>query len=322
MVLCRASVLIFCVYHLMMKDRLQNGDGCLQDNSWQLDHGSGSQLMMTVSTSFEDPYYSWSMLRSFREVNNHSDVVVFVPEAQMESDNLKKISSLVRMKVVSYKPAGLIVNQRFHLWLEYLGSHDNEYDVVITSDSKDIYFQRDPFQGCEIFRQSDRCRISVVREDQRYIPKTFYPDRVDLNVVKCLGMEEAEKVQNLNLLNAGFLAGSTDGLKLLFTRLSSELNERGDRCLDQVLLNQLVWNRTFENTCHVRIEPDSQRCLVNLGITYNHYSETKWLWGLGDETFTVKGVYGDVIPAAVVHMYDRDAGHRAYVQNRWPWPYA
>ena len=59
----------------------------------------------------------------------------------MESENLDKIRSLIRMKVVSYQPQGLIVNQRFQC-LEYLESHGNEYDVVITSDSKDIYFQK------------------------------------------------------------------------------------------------------------------------------------------------------------------------------------
>jgi hypothetical protein len=50
-------------------------------------------------------------------------------------------------------------------------------------------------------------------------------------------MEDAENLQNLNLLNAGFLAGSMEGLKLLFTRLSRELEEREYKCLDQVLLN-------------------------------------------------------------------------------------
>lgn len=119
------------------------------------------------------------MVNSFREVNNHSDVVIFVPEAQVESEILGEISSLIRLKIVSYQPEGLIVNQRFQLWLEYLESHENEYDVVITSDSKDIYLQKDPFQGYEIFDQIDRCRISVVREDQRYTPKTFYVDHVD-----------------------------------------------------------------------------------------------------------------------------------------------
>jgi len=47
---------------------------------------------------------------------------IMITEAQMESENLDKLRSLLKVKVVSYQPQGLIVNQRFNLWLEYLES--------------------------------------------------------------------------------------------------------------------------------------------------------------------------------------------------------
>ena len=274
-----------------------------------------NELLLTIATSFDDPYYLWTLVRSFRDANGDAQIVVFVPQEQEQSPNLITMADLANLTVVSYPMANMVVNDRFKLWLEFLRARPAMYDDVITVDARDVYFQQDPFRQCKIFEMSDEsCRFAIAREDQRYVSVD------DPNVKRCYGEEAAHQMGIYNLLNAGFLAGSQKGIVLVFERLVRELETRGSSCLDQVILNDLIWNRHFEPECHIRIEPDSQSCIATLGILYNHYPDTAWLWQGKNDTNSILGIHGDDTPVAAVHMYDRNAKHLEYVRRRWPWP--
>ena len=61
------------------------------------------------------------------------------------------------------------------------------------------------------------------------------------------------------------------------------------------------------------IEPDSQNCILTLGITYNIFSGI----GLWNKNWTFYGVYGYDVPVAAVHMYDRNLDHFRFVQSQF-----
>lgn len=260
---------------------------------------------------------------------------MLVPKSESNNPNLQRMVQLLHFEVVLYEPHGMTVNQRFRLWAQYLLQREQDgrdYEDVITVDSKDVYFQEDPFQACEVFKHSiNNCSFAVAREDQRHTAKSPHSwGGVDQNVVRCYGNAIAQSLIDTNLLNAGFLAGSRKGMMKALQRVTDELERIADPgCLDQVVLNYLLYNRTLigpssgpEDDCSIRIEPDSQRCVTTLGLAYSHtaYGSHMWLWRPDYRNYRVVGVYGDTQPVAAVHQYDRDAGHTQYVRERWPWP--
>lgn len=271
---------------------------------------STRSVLLSIATSFnEDSLVRLRIfLKSFRSFNTKANVILFVPEERLyDIEELLDVKSLF-ITFVGFHPHGLIVNHRFKLWNNYLAQHYSQTDWVISADSRDIYFQSDPFSNCRAFREfsNNPGFFMISREDQRYV----YTN--DANVVACYGKEGESSLRNYNLLNAGFLLGDVKGYQSVIKTLISEMDRIGDFCLDQVILNYLILNNKLKSE-RIIIEPDSQNCILTLGITYNIFSGI----GLWNKNWTFYGVYGYDVPVAAVHMYDRNLDHFRFVQSQF-----
>ena len=265
-------------------------------------------VLLSIATSFnEDSLVRLRIfLKSFRSFNTEANVILFVPEQQLYGiEELLGVKSL-SITFVGFQPNGLIVNYRFKLWNNYLTQHYSLTDWVISADSRDIYFQADPFSNCRAFGEFSKRPgfFMISREDQRYYLTN------DANVVACYGKEGESSLQNYNLLNAGFLLGDVKGYQSVIKELLDEMERIGDFCLDQVILNYLILNKKLKSE-RIIIEPDSQNCILTLGVTYNLFSG-KGLW---NKNWTFYGVYGYDVPVAAIHMYDRNQEHFRFVES-------
>ena len=136
---------------------------------------------------------------------------------------------------------------RFLSIYEYLKNQWQEYDYVVTTDVKDVYFQADPF---EIFKDdffhNQNLKLVVASEGLKYKDEPWGNE----NLLQAYGPYVHEQFKENEIFNVGTFGGYSEFVKdMVFNIITNALNRPIQIC-DQAVFNVLINTQPFKDVIY------------------------------------------------------------------------
>jgi hypothetical protein len=238
------------------------------------------------------------------------DKVMVVGDASNETkDDLKKRG---------FKLHGMPrINAPIHVarfWSIYDFLYDNweDYDIVVTTDVKDVYFQRDPCKWIEEHRGDKQ--LVAGSESLRYKDESWG----DENLMQAYGSEVHERFKNNIIYNVGTFGGRSNYVRdMCFNIFTNSLN-RPIPIVDQAVYNVLINTQPYKD--NVLFTDHQDGWAVQLGTTGDpskmerfrpNLVEPEPLFDYNKKVITTSA--GE--PHCIVHQYDRVPVWQSLVRN-------
>jgi len=163
-------------------------------------------IIMSFAYKYEDHKILIPWINSIKKINFDGDVVVI---AINTSDSVDKILEDNKILVRKYfddsntHPNVL----RFKYFFEFL--NENKYSKIILTDIRDVIFQKNPFYNKYLNNNLYELVLSsenILLKDEPWSKN---------NVINTFGIDEYEKIKNLDALCAGVIAGKATTVKNL-----------------------------------------------------------------------------------------------------------
>ena len=233
-----------------------------------------------------------------------NDVVLVYGNASDETlDWLKgQYVKIVPMLEVPNVPIHVL---RFLSIYEYLHKHWQDYDCVITTDVKDVYFQADPFKLLV------NEKLVIASEGLKYKDESWGNE----NLFQAYGPYVYDQFKDNEIFNVGTFGGQSEYVKdMVFHIFTNAINRPIPIC-DQAVFNVLLNTQPFKDIATKTIQ-----WAAELGTIMDPskiarfrpnllFAEPVWENGL------LKDVNGHIFP--IVHQYDRVPELKAFVQKKF-----
>jgi len=193
--------------------------------------------------------------------------------------------------------------RRYLMYTEYLKAHGANYDQVMLADTRDVVFQKHPFEGldepnCHFFLEAMGRTIGEDETNWRWVSHT-------------VSKEDADKLSKKRISCSGITIGGTRAIVAYLDRLCSLVSAMPFRIYreighgyDQALHNYLV-----------HLAPDIDGIVMeNNGHIATMAIEPRTLYRIDDKA--VITLTSGHTPA-ICHQYDRFPDLRSAVEARW-----
>lgn len=251
---------------------------------------------------------------SVNEVMPDAHKVMCVGNASSETRDwlIKQNFELVDMPKVNI-PVHVL---RFFSIYEYLRINWKDYNLVITTDVKDVYFQTDPFKWLDYHNigVKDMHQIVAGSEGMLYKDEPWGND----NLMQCYGEHIHNIFKNNEIYNVGTLGGSAEYIKDLVFNIFTNATNRPIPIVDQAVYNVLIQTQPYKDI--TLFTPQSAGWAVQAGTTVDpskidmfrpFLTESEPLF----EDGVVKTSKGK--PFCIVHQYDRVPEWKKFVMNKY-----
>lgn len=189
--------------------------------------------------------------------------------------------------------------RRYLLYLEFLEKREADFDRVFIADSRDVYFQADPFgwnwtEGVHFFLEEPANRIGICPQHRKWLTRQFG---------EAYFKQHTEKVPTCSGTTYGDVTSIRQYLDAMFTAImgAHDLSRMpdGDQGIhNYVLFEKLVKNRTVHKNRHGPV------------LSMAHMMDSGWQTGADG---TVLNDNGELVP--VLHQYDRFPALKARLLN-------
>lgn len=266
--------------------------------------------------------YDWSILKYWINSINQSgykgDKAMVLMNCDYET--FKKVND-AGFEVIAFKQeqnGNLVYNSGIPVHVErFLHIHSilekREYRFVVTTDVKDVIFQRDPMKYLE----------ENLHEDKEYVfasESMIYKDEPwgNQNLFETFGNYIYEYYKNNEIFNVGVLAGRGDAMKDLVINIFAAAMSRPIKICDQSTFNFLIQSKSYRQTSVYLRSEDAWA--AQLGTTADP-SKIESFRPLLIEP-EPKMVDGEVttsagIPFTIVHQYDRVPEWRKTIEAKY-----
>jgi hypothetical protein len=255
--------------------------------------------------------YDWSKLKYWVNSINRSgfegDKVLILMNC--DKDTVKKISdsgfSIIAFNQdsngnLSYNSSMMVHVERFFHIYQLL--KDNEYRYVITTDVKDVVFQRNPSKWLEENLPEGVEDLVFSSESMKYKDEPWG----NQNLLETFGPQIYEDFKNHTIFNVGVLAGHGYAMKDLMMNIFASCMHRPIKICDQSTFNFLISQHPYLSTSMYTKSEDGWAC--QLGTTADPSKIDQFRPFLlepspkmeGDKVLTSEG-----IEYIIVHQYDR-----------------
>lgn len=255
--------------------------------------------------------YDWSKLKYWVNSINRSgfegDKVLILMNC--DKDTVKKISdsgfSIIAFNQdtegnLSYNSNMMVHVERFFHIYQLL--KDNEYRYVITTDVKDVVFQRNPSKWLEENLAEGVEDLVFSSESMRYKDEPWG----NQNLLETFGPQIYEDFKTNTIFNVGVLAGHGFAMKDLMMNIFASCLHRPIKICDQSTFNFLISQHPYLSTSMYTKSEDGWAC--QLGTTADPSKIEQFRPFLlepspkmeGDKVLTSQG-----IEYIIVHQYDR-----------------
>jgi len=200
---------------------------------------------------------------------------------------------------------------RFWSIYDFLHNNWEEYDIVVTTDVKDVYFQRDP---CAWIKEYTDKPLVAGSESLRYKDESWG----DENLMQAYGPEVYERFKNNIIYNVGTFGGQSDYVRdMCFNIFTNSLN-RPIPIVDQAVYNVLINTQPYKDNVLFTNQEDGWA--VQLGTTGDpskmerfrpNLTEPEPLFDYNKKVITTSA--GE--PHCIVHQYDRVPLWQSLVRN-------
>jgi hypothetical protein len=194
---------------------------------------------------------------------------------------------------------------RFLSIYEYLHKHWQDYDYVITTDVKDVYFQTDPFK----FLVNEV--LVIASEGLKYKDEPWGNE----NLLQAYGPYVYQQFKDNEIFNVGTFGGESEYVKdMVFHIFTNGINRPIPIC-DQAVFNVLLNTQPFKDIASKTIQWAAELGTIMDpskidGFRPNLlFAEPVWKDGL------LRDVNGHIFP--IVHQYDRVPEIKAFVQKKF-----
>jgi hypothetical protein len=245
---------------------------------------------------------------SVNETMPDADKVMCVGNASAETrkwlvDNNFKLINMPQMNV----PVHVL---RFLSIYEYLREHWQEYEYVVTTDVKDVYFQTNPFVKLAMTSY----KLFAGSEGLLYKDEPWGND----NLMQAYGPYIHEIYKNNKIYNVGTIGGSSEYVKDLVFNIFTNAIHRPIPICDQAVYNVLIQTQPYKDCTFFAEQSDGWACQAGTTVDPSKIAsfrpflteeEPKFVDGL------VKTCDGDTF--SIVHQYDRVPEWKRFVQEKY-----
>ena len=250
---------------------------------------------------------------SAKEVAGDNDVVLVAGNTTKETVQWLKEQGVIviPMRNVPNIPIHVL---RFLSIYDYLYNHWQNYEYVVTTDVKDVYFQSNPFDIFkDMFFVDNNLKLVVASEGLKYKDEAWGND----NLMQSYGPYVYEQFKNNEIFNVGTFGGKSEYVKDMVFHIFTNATNRPIPICDQATFNVLIMTKPFSDA-----------------IFYTH----DWAAELGTvmdptkiEGFRPNLLFGEPIwkngellipplgnrPFPIVHQYDRVPELKKFVQEKY-----
>ena len=205
---------------------------------------------------------------------------------------------------------------RFFSIYEYLRTNWKKFNLVVTTDVKDVYFQTDPFKWLDYHNigVKDMHQIVAGSESMLYKDEPWGND----NLMQCYGEHIHNIFKNNEIYNVGTLGGSAEYIKDLVFNIFSNATNRPIPIVDQAVYNVLIQTQPYKDI--TLFTPQSAGWAVQAGTTVDPSKIDMFRPFLTEsepifEDGVVKTSKGK--PFCIVHQYDRVPEWKKFVMNKY-----
>jgi hypothetical protein len=205
---------------------------------------------------------------------------------------------------------------RFFSIYEYLRTNWKKFNLVVTTDVKDVYFQTDPFKWLDYHNigVKDMHQIVAGSESMLYKDEPWGND----NLMQCYGEHIHNIFKNNEIYNVGTLGGSAEYIKDLVFNIFSNATNRPIPIVDQAVYNVLIQTQPYKDI--TLFAPQSAGWAVQAGTTVDPSKIDMFRPFLTEsepifEDGVVKTSKGK--PFCIVHQYDRVPEWKKFVMNKY-----
>ena len=236
--------------------------------------------------------YNWSIIRTFfislisANYQNY-DLVIFVDKLSEETLNKIKLCGAIVIDIpqknLNYHE---LVKYKRKLFSDYLKENRDKYNLVFTTDVRDVIFQKDIFK---YYENNNKPFISFTLED------VTLRNQVNEHWVKqfCKNDKEYERIADEQAINGGIIISNTD-LFIEFCDALLETLSKSSKIFEQGAINYLIYYK--------KLFSDSVIITDNNGPIMTIFINKKNITHLNSENYLLN-YKGEI--AAIIHQYDR-----------------
>ena len=246
---------------------------------------------------------------SAKEVAGDNDVVLVTGNTTEET--LQWLANQGVIVVPMAQANGIPIHVlRFLSIYEYLRKCWSNYRFVVTTDVKDVYFQKDPFEIMNGLNMSGS-KLVIASEGLKYKDEPWGDD----NLKQSYGPYVYELFKNNTIYNVGTFGGFSEYVKdMVFNIFTNAINRPIPIC-DQAVFNVLINTQPFKDIC---VPTDYWACeagTVADPTKIDHFRQNLLCYEPVLEDGVVMTHDRYVFP--IVHQYDRVPEWKKFVQEKY-----
>jgi len=198
---------------------------------------------------------------------------------------------------------------RFLSIYDFLNNHWQEYDYVVTTDVKDVYFQASPFEDIKRLCEMGY-KLIIASEGLKYKDEPWGNE----NLYQTYGQYVYDQFKENQIFNVGTFGGTSEYVKDMVFNIFTNATNRPIPIVDQAVFNVLINTQPFKEVVAKTID-----WAAELGTTMDpskieHFRPNLLCAEPIFENGLVK--YGTV-PYPIVHQYDRVPVLKKFVQEKY-----
>lgn len=250
---------------------------------------------------------------SINECGFTGDKVIISIGSSKETNSKLADAGFTVIDAPSQTRMGFHMERFIHIY-NFLKEQGNNYRYVITTDVRDVIFQKNPIKWIEnnIYRNKKIIAIS-----ESILIKNEHWNRE--NIIKAFGEYFYKDIENQEVYNVGTLAGESEYIRDLCGMLYQLSANRPDWVADQAAYNVLLnWHPYKKNTLFVGLS-DAWACnlhITNKPVEKEHFAP----FILERKPFFEDGLVKDgktKEPFYIVHQYDRDPELASFYKKKY-----
>jgi len=204
--------------------------------------------------------------------------------------------------------------ERFVYIHNFLKENYQNYQYVITTDVKDVYFQKDPTEWLEKNLGRGSMNIVAGSEGLRYRDEPWGNE----NLMQTFGPYVHEEFKNNLIYNVGVLGGRAEYIKDLCLNIFLSATNRPIPIVDQAVFNVLIQTQPYLDTTLLANQEDGWAC--HAGTTVDPSKIVAFRPFLEErEPIFEDGIVKthDGTPFTIVHQYDRVPEWKKFIANKY-----
>ena len=241
---------------------------------------------------------------SAKEVAGDNDVVLVYGNASEETLDwlVEQGVQLIPMLQVQNVPIHVL---RFLSIHNFLVNHWKQYDYVVTTDVKDVYFQTDPFKFLV-----DR-KLVIASEGLKYKDEPWGNE----NLHQAYGQYVYEEFKNNEIFNVGTFGGKSEYVKDMVFHIFTNGVNRPIPIVDQAVFNVLINTQPFKDIASKTIQWAAELGTIMDPSKIEQFRPNLIFSEPVFEDGLLKDCTGFTYP--IVHQYDRVPDLKRFVEQKY-----